>query len=297
MTRDELIEGLFHALDADHGATGALEAASVRIFAEATGFEGTDEQWQEQLEAMYSFFGWETGEAISNTQFAELVNNDEDTTDDELREVLTFAERTGFDGDDLEWEERFTHMLEDFGWSAEGISKEDFAQFLGDEDDEVEWEEQLEAMQQFFRWAPGQGLSAEEFAQLVDHDEDTTEEELREVLARLQRRDLRKSEQRRSQRRSERRFSVRSWGRKSFVKSEEELRRLSRVELISRIFTTLNRQEGIQQSQSLSQEGFRRFAELTGFEGSDLEWEQQFTGICKLYGWNPQKEISLPLCL
>lgn len=71
----------------------------------------------------------------------------------------------------------------------------------------------------------GQGLSAEEFAQLVDHDEDTTEEELREVLARLQRRDLRKSEQRRSQRRSERRFSVRSWGRKSFVKSEEELRR------------------------------------------------------------------------
>lgn len=50
MTRDELIEGLFHALDADHGATGALEAASVRIFAEATGFEGTDEQWQEQLE-------------------------------------------------------------------------------------------------------------------------------------------------------------------------------------------------------------------------------------------------------
>ncbi|CAK9003155.1 unnamed protein product [Durusdinium trenchii] len=445
MTRDELIEGLFHALDADHGATGALEAASVRIFAEATGFEGTDEQWQEQLEAMYSFFGWETGEAISNTQFAELVNNDEDTTDDELREVLfellrrqalhrpssrtsrssrastlpwqrnksimpnqeevermnrrelidsiftilgdrseylyswqvrTFAERTGFDGDDLEWEERFTHMLEDFGWSAEGISKEDFAQFLGDEDEynddelrrvllslqlqrrmqssrssqrshmshswsrksfnqsmsmsrdslvmsifrclagegslrvplegirsfaeetgfegsEVEWEEQLEAMQQFFRWAPGQGLSAEEFAQLVDHDEDTTEEELREVLARLQRRDLRKSEQRRSQRRSERRFSVRSWGRKSFVKSEEELRRLSRVELISRIFTTLNRQEGIQQSQSLSQEGFRRFAELTGFEGSDLEWEQQFTGICKLYGWNPQKEISL----
>ena len=37
------------------------------------------------------------------------------------------------------------------------------------------------------------------------------------------------------------------------------------MELISRIFTTLNRQEGIQQSQSLSQEGFRRFAELTGF--------------------------------
>lgn len=146
-------------------------------------------------QAMYSFFGWETGEAISNTQFAELVNNDEDTTDDELREVLfellrrqalhrpssrtsrssrastlpwqrnksimpnqeevermnrrelidsiftilgdrseylyswqvrTFAERTGFDGDDLEWEERFTHMLEDFGWSAEGWESSSF---------------------------------------------------------------------------------------------------------------------------------------------------------------------------
>ncbi|CAK8992285.1 Uncharacterized protein SCF082_LOCUS3046 [Durusdinium trenchii] len=311
MTRDELIEGLFHALDADHGATGALEAASVRIFAEATGFEGTDEQWQEQLEAMYSFFGWETGEAISNTQFAELVNNDEDTTDDELREVLfellrTFAERTGFDGDDLEWEERFTHMLEDFGWSAEGISKEDFAQFLGDEDEynddelrrgslrvplegirsfaeetgfegsEVEWEEQLEAMQQFFRWAPGEQMR--EFAQLVDHDEDTTEEELREVLARLQRRDLRKSEQRRSQRRSERRFSVRSWGRKSFVKSEEEdeTMELDRMELIDSIFNLLDvKKENVLRSAELLE-----FALFSGFDGTEDEWNEQYTVAC-----------------
>ena len=38
----------------------------------------------------------------------------------------------------------------------EGIRS--FAEETGFEGSEVEWEEQLEAMQQFFRWAPGEQM-------------------------------------------------------------------------------------------------------------------------------------------
>ena len=54
------------------------------------GFEGNDEEWQEQYHAMSEFFGWQLGDSesgITLSQFAELVDNDEDTTESELRQA------------------------------------------------------------------------------------------------------------------------------------------------------------------------------------------------------------------
>jgi len=54
------------------------------------GFEGNDQEWQEQYHAMSEFFGWQLGDSesgITPSQFAELVDNDEDTTESELRQA------------------------------------------------------------------------------------------------------------------------------------------------------------------------------------------------------------------
>lgn len=89
MNRKSLIEAIFKCLDSE--GRKVLTPDAIRIFAEETGFEGNDEEWQEQYHAMSEFFGWQLGDSesgITLSQFAELVDNDEDTTESELRQVL-----------------------------------------------------------------------------------------------------------------------------------------------------------------------------------------------------------------
>lgn len=254
---------------------------------------------------MSEHFGWENV-GISRGQFNELVNNDDDTSDDELRTVLSslhrrfqrpslaasrrasslpwlksprmsrmsevggqvdkmdrndlinaifaslcepskfhldskklrvFAERTGFDGDDAEWAERFELMCEEFAWTAPGVSQAQFEEFLGDE---------------------------------VDY----TDDELRRVLLsfRIQNRPGAGSTFR-----SSGRSSISTWSRKSFQEPEA----MNRKSLIEAIFRCLDSER----RKVLTPDAIRIFAEETGFEGNDQEWQEQYHAMSEFFGW------------
>lgn len=303
MSREELIDAIFHALDGQHQET--LDSSAIRIFAEETRFDEDDEEWEEQFAAMSEHFGWENV-GISRGQFNELVNNDDDTSDDELRTVLSslhrrfqrpslaasrrasslpwlksprmsrmsevggqvdkmdrndlinaifaslcepskfhldskklrvFAERTGFDGDDAEWAERFELMCEEFAWTAPGVSQAQFEEFLGDE---------------------------------VDY----TDDELRRVLLSLR---IQNRPGAGSTFRSSGRSSISTWSRKSFQEPEA----MNRKSLIEAIFRCLDSER----RKVLTPDAIRIFAEETGFEGNDQEWQEQYHAMSEFFGW------------
>ena len=87
-SRLELIKAVFNALDT--GGNGLLTVADMRPFADQTGFNGSDQDWQQEFEQLCGEHGSREGIAVDG--FAALVNDSSDEgcycTDEELGKLL-----------------------------------------------------------------------------------------------------------------------------------------------------------------------------------------------------------------
>ena len=75
---------------------------------------------------------------------------------------------------------------------------------------------------------------------------------------------------------------------KALPEIQDSIKNMSRSELISNMFSLLD----ISGSSMLSSTDLRRYAELTGFHGSDDDWTDQYDGICVHYGWDRNGGVS-----
>ena len=86
--RRALIEAVFRALDS--GGTGSLTARDMRPFAEQTGFNGSDQEWQQEFDLLCHDRGSTGGFGLD--AFISLVNDQSDDgcfcSDEELRKLL-----------------------------------------------------------------------------------------------------------------------------------------------------------------------------------------------------------------
>lgn len=86
LDRSQLIDAIFTLLDVKKD--NVLHSTELQDYAMFTGFDGTDEEWQEQYQEMCSSFGWDSARGISRDQFEDLVGDSSETSDEELRRIL-----------------------------------------------------------------------------------------------------------------------------------------------------------------------------------------------------------------
>eukprot|EP00913_Durusdinium_trenchii_P002472 g2284.t1 len=86
LDRMELIDSIFNLLDVKK--ENVLRSAELLEFALFSGFDGTEDEWNEQYTVMCSRFGWDDALGVSKEQFQELVGDESETSDDELRRIL-----------------------------------------------------------------------------------------------------------------------------------------------------------------------------------------------------------------
>eukprot|EP00438_Fugacium_kawagutii_P021044 Skav222600 [mRNA] locus=scaffold5038:1663:2559:+ [translate_table: standard] len=86
LDRSQLIDAIFTLLDVKKD--NVLHSTELQDYAMFTGFDGTDEEWQEQYQEMCSSFGWDGARGISRDQFEDLVGDSSETSDEELRRIL-----------------------------------------------------------------------------------------------------------------------------------------------------------------------------------------------------------------
>eukprot|EP00438_Fugacium_kawagutii_P022635 Skav233211 [mRNA] locus=scaffold3062:487:9431:- [translate_table: standard] len=273
---------------------------------------------------MCEHFGW-SPEGISRSQFGDLVNNDDDTSDDELRDVLLslqrfhrFSTSSARRSSVLPWQKTRSSRMSVFGDQVAKMDRKDlmasifstlcapaehldsqqlriFAERTGFDGDDEEWAERFDKMSEEFAWKPpGKALSVaktcgwlvkefcfsvsqSQFEEFLGDEEESSDDELRRVLLSLR---IQRSSGRSSGRSSI--FSGRStsgsWKRKSFQSA------MSRDSLIEAIFKCLDSEH----RQVLSPDAIRIFAEETGFEGlvgDDEEWQNQFQAMAEFFGW------------
>ena len=307
MDRASLIQAIFTILD--RAKTGALDAAQVRAYAEQTGFDGTDADWEEQFAAMCEHFGWSQSSGITRSQFNELIEDDDETDDDELRQALLNLQmqvgkssRPSVVGSS--WQRKSLLHLPNVD-STKNMSRSEmtsnifslldtsgssrlssaqlrkFAEASGFEGDADEWASQFNSMCEHFGCNPADGVSQPEFLEFIGDEVEHSDEELRRVLVSLQ-----------AQRRQSTRHSVSSssWGRRSFVQSlrGSDASGMDRASLIQAIFTILDRAK----TGALDAAQVRAYAEQTGFDGTDADWEEQFAAMCEHFGWSQSSGIT-----
>ena len=307
MDRPSMIEAIFATLD--QSKSGVLDSDRIRAYAEQTGFEGTDGDWAEQFAAMCQHFGWVQDEGITQSQFRELVEDDDETDDDELRQaLLNLQMQPGTSGRasvvGSSWQRKSLLHLPSQDFAA-NMSRPDiisaifslldtaghakllsaqlkqFAISSGFEGDADEWSSQFDAMCEHFGWNVSEGISKAQFVEFVGDEVEHSDDELRRVLVSLQ-----------AQRRNSMRHSVssHSWSRRSFVQTwrRSDVANMDRPSMIEAIFATLDQSK----SGVLDSDRIRAYAEQTGFEGTDGDWAEQFAAMCQHFGWVQDEGIT-----
>ncbi|CAE7444576.1 unnamed protein product [Symbiodinium natans] len=308
MDRPSMIEAIFATLD--QSKSGVLDSDRIRAYAEQTGFEGTDGDWAEQFAAMCQHFGWVQDEGITQSQFRELVEDDDETDDDELRQaLLNLQMQPGTSGRasvvGSSWQRKRSFVQT---WRMSDVANMDrpsmieaifttldkrrsgvldsehiraYAEQTGFEGTAGDWAEQFAAMCQHFGWAQGEGITQSQFRELVEDDDETDDDELRQALLNLQ-----------MQPETSSRASVvgSSWQRKSLLHlpSQDFAANMSRPDIISAIFSLLDTAGHAK----LFSAQLKQFAISSGFEGDADEWSSQFDAMCAHFGWNVSEGIS-----
>ena len=303
MDRRSMISAIFTVLD--HAKSRTLQSDAIRAYAEQTGFEGTVVEWEEQFAAICHHFGWTQGAGISQSQFNELVEDDDDTDDDELRQALLNLQMQSMRSGRpsllrSSWQRKSLPHLQGLDVAQtltrpELISKifslldtagqtklfsaqfKKFADLSGFEGDAAEWSSQFAAMCEHFGWNASDGVSETQFMEFVGDEVENSDDELRRMLVSLQARHGQSS-----------RHSVAkaSGSRRSLIWADGG--KMDRPSMIQAIFTILDaKKRGTLQSDSI-----RTYAEQTGFEGTDADWEEQFAAICQHFGWTESDGIT-----
>eukprot|EP00439_Symbiodinium_sp_Y106_P065657 s162_g10.t1 len=263
MSRKELMDALFDALDRKH--TQKLDSKAMRQFAHLTGFYGDDADWDMEFRGMCEHFDWSASEGISRSQFRHFIGDEDNTSSAELqvlifnlpqnpRSSLMFSRYKGLGREEL-LDELFTALSE--GPEIPSSKLQRVAELTGSS--------RLRS----------KSLTKSQFLEILGDDVQTSTEELRRVLLTV---------------RGDVQLSSKPWSRRSFAQAwrSSDVANMDRRSMISAIFTVLDHAK----SRTLQSDAIRAYAEQTGFEGTVVEWEEQFAAICHHFGWTQGAGIS-----
>ncbi|CAK9015765.1 unnamed protein product [Durusdinium trenchii] len=304
--RTRLIEEVFTALN--RSRTGNLNADEMRPFANQTGFQGSDAEWQTEFDLLRKECG--SGSGISLHHFRHLVNDDSDAgcycSDGELRTVLQSMQRASTsqapqsqvprrgpdygapNGDqgivDRQAaakaakaindertqliQEIFTALNRSRSGHLNADEMRPFGDQTGFEGTDAEWRQEFDLLRK--ECGSGPGISLFHFQRLANDSSDDGCYCSDEELRRLLQ----------SLQGGSTSASMppepRNWAPAAKGNADE------RVQLIEQVFNTLNRSC----TGYLNASEMRPFANRTGFDGTDAEWRQEFELLQKECGSN-----------
>ena len=283
LNRKDLIRAVFEALN--RSGSGCLIAAEMKPFAESTGFDGSDEEWQKEFEMVIKDCG---STHISLKEFDRLVNDQSESgcycSDEELRALLqklpppsTSKGRvpqppTGSGRSDM-IKSAFTALNRSGSGHLSAAEMKPFAEKTGFSGTDAEWQEEFNLLKKEC------GLSVialKDFDRLVNDQSESgcycSDADLRELLESLPS-IMPSGHQRESE------LASTAGVRGSNVPQGGDVRP-GRSELIKSAFHVLN-QSG---SGHLSAAEMKPFAEHTGFQGTEAEWQAEFDVFKKEWG-------------
>eukprot|EP00434_Breviolum_minutum_P029228 symbB.v1.2.025851.t1/scaffold2538.1/size76676/5 len=283
LNRKDLVRAVFEALN--RSGSGCLIAAEMKPFAESTGFDGSDEEWQKEFEMVIKDCG---STHISLKEFDRLVNDQSESgcycSDEELRALLqklpppsTSKGRvpqppTGSGRSDM-IKSAFTALNRSGSGHLSAAEMKPFAEKTGFSGTDAEWQEEFNLLKKEC------GLSVialKDFDRLVNDQSESgcycSDADLRELLESLPS-IMPSSHQRESE------LASTAGVRGSNVPQGGDVRP-GRSELIKSAFHVLN-QSG---SGHLSAAEMKPFAEHTGFQGTEAEWQAEFDVFKKEWG-------------
>ncbi|CAK9015761.1 unnamed protein product [Durusdinium trenchii] len=313
--RVQLIEQVFNTLN--RSCTGYLNASEMRPFANRTGFDGTDAEWRQEFELLQKECGSDTG--ISLHHFHRLANDSSDDgcycSDQDLRGLL----QSMSEGNSAPVRPPVTppepHRPADYGTlngeaaattnQAMGIVDErvelikqvfialnrsrtgflnasemrPFANRTGFDGTDAEWREEFDLLQK--ECGSNTGISLHHFQRLANDSSDDgcycSDQDLRGLLQSMSGASTSNSAP------VTLNIVVGLQEASSHRRPAAEGISDERVQLINQIFTALNRSC----TGYLNESEMRPFANRTGFEGTDPEWQAEFHLLQKECGSGP----------
>ncbi|CAK9016115.1 unnamed protein product [Durusdinium trenchii] len=294
--RVQLIEQVFNTLN--RSCTGYLNASEMRPFANRTGFDGTDAEWRQEFELLQKECGSDTG--ISLHHFHRLANDSSDDgcycSDQDLRGLLqsmsgastsnsapvtlnivvglqeaSSHRRPAAEGISDERVQLINQIFTALNRSCTGYLNESemrpFANRTGFEGTDPEWQAEFHLLQK--ECGSGPGISLYHFQRLANDSSDDgcycSDEDFRTLWGYLV-------------------------GSLSCITTRREAKQRrtasgtnDRTQLIQQVFTALNRSR----TGYLNADELRPFANQTGFEGTDPEWQAEFHLLQKECGSGP----------
>ena len=293
--RVDLLQRVFKALNSS--GNGYLASEEMRPFAEATGFDGSDQDWKQEFELLKQ--ECKAGPGISLEDFKRLANDQSDDgcycTDSDLQALLarieslttqnsrappavqhpapSLAVPNGSGGR----EDLLQRIFKALNLSGKGyLASEEmrpFAEATGFDGSDLDWKQEFELLKQECKAGPG--ISLEDFKRLANDQSDDgcycSDSDLQALLARL--------ESRRVTQNSRAPPTVQHSAPSPAVPNGFG----KRDDLLQRVFKALN----LSGNGHLASEEMRPFAEATGFDGNDQDWKQEFELLkreCKASG-------------
>eukprot|EP00933_Yihiella_yeosuensis_P061262 TRINITY_DN64069_c0_g1_i1.p1 TRINITY_DN64069_c0_g1~~TRINITY_DN64069_c0_g1_i1.p1 ORF type:complete len:293 (+),score=84.98 TRINITY_DN64069_c0_g1_i1:124-879(+) len=198
MPRPLLISTLFSALSGEK--KDLIGSAELRQFAELSGFDGDDKDWDDEYSSLCEENGWkEKGDSISLEQFTKCVD-EYSTTDEALRSMIlevdskrrsSQSSATDSDRNLSKKSELSKKLFAALDWDGkqEGVLSSSemlrYAQLCGFEGSEDEWSQEFRDMCEEHGWNAEVGVSESQFIKYIEADEDNTEAELEELIEQL----------------------------------------------------------------------------------------------------------------
>lgn len=279
-TRGELIAAVFKSCNVS--GTGILVASEMRRFAGSTGFDGTDSEWTQEFARLLQDWGKAGATGVDLASFEALVNDPSDNrcycSDEDLKKMLeTWSTTTVQKAEAPAASPRALSSREELiravfrSCDAEGTGAlsarqmRRFAESTGFEGSDADWDEEFSLLLQERGCPKNRGFDLASFEALVNDNSQrgcyASDEELKEML--------------------------KKWEQKAPPPAEISVAQVSastassgRQAMIRTVFRLCDSDNtGV-----LTADKMRFFANLTGFEGSDAEWSQEFALLCKDHG-------------
>eukprot|EP00930_Biecheleria_cincta_P103898 TRINITY_DN9600_c0_g3_i1.p1 TRINITY_DN9600_c0_g3~~TRINITY_DN9600_c0_g3_i1.p1 ORF type:complete len:1887 (+),score=453.55 TRINITY_DN9600_c0_g3_i1:247-5907(+) len=311
MSRQQLIASVFEALDSS--ARGKLTSSDFKVYAQLSGFTGSEDDWLSEFKDICQDHEWEEVVGVSTSQFAEFLGDESDTSDGELREMLTSLRKRGKTAAGsrksiagMSWsrysvssrlraqdeiaklsrQELIFAVFQEIDTKKTGfLSCNDFktyAEINGFDGNYDDWLAEFKDICKDEGWSEDKGVDREEFAKFVGNDSNTSDAELRDMLGLLTLRAQTASKRRKS-------LAGKSWSRSSLSEALPDIRNMSREELVAAVFAALDSSK----RGAMSSSDMKGYAELSGFNGSDEDWQQEFYEICQEQGWDEKAGIRI----
>jgi Ca2+-binding EF-hand superfamily protein len=275
----------------DEGQKGKLSQKEMRQFAIHTGFECTESVWHNEFMTLCRDNDRNPHDGVDYPFFCKLVNDQSKMTgvycgDGEMQQILTklggpMVNKSG----DKDRSSLVRAVFEAFDIDQDGrLNREEmrnFAESTGFDGGDAAWNEAYDVLCKAKDRNPSEGVSLEFFASLVNdkHDEAgvyCTDDELNSAVKKAA--DLKSK------------VVVPPARPKGAGAPPPTTGAASngRASLISAVFSALDADK----DGKLNKAEMKKFAKLTGFEGSEEEWDEAFQGLCKDAGGGSMVDLK-----